>query len=103
MNTIRDRIREIIEAENITPAKFADNLDIGRAVISHILNGRNNASLDVIMKILAVMPQINSDWLLTGKGLMYLDGAKKNNSVRDIQQDLFSDNSINQNNQPEKR
>lgn len=68
---MKDRIKQIMDTENMTPARFADTLQIGRAVISHILNGRNNPSLDVITRILSKMPQINSDWLLTGTGSMY--------------------------------
>lgn len=68
---MKERIRKIMESEDMTPARFADNLNIGRAVISHILNGRNNPSLEVITRILSNMPQINSDWLLTGNGSMY--------------------------------
>ena len=52
---MKDRIRLIMEKENLTPAKFADRLEINRAVISHILNGRNNPSLDVVTKILELM------------------------------------------------
>ncbi|WP_165041215.1 helix-turn-helix domain-containing protein [Dysgonomonas sp. ZJ709] len=68
---MKDRIRQIMESEQLTPSVFADKLDIGRAVISHILNGRNNPSLDVVTRILAKMDYINSDWLLTGNGKMY--------------------------------
>lgn len=68
---MKDRIKQIMDTENMTPARFADTLQIGRAVISHILNGRNNPSLDVITRILSKMPQINSEWLLTGMGSMY--------------------------------
>ena len=49
---MKDRIKLIMEKENLTPAKFADKLQINRAIISHILNGRNNPSLDVVSKIL---------------------------------------------------
>ncbi len=66
-----ERIKKIMESENMTPARFADSLQIGRAVISHILNGRNNPSLDVITRILSQMPNIDSQWLLTGSGSMY--------------------------------
>jgi transcriptional regulator with XRE-family HTH domain len=61
---MRERIRQIMEHENLTPAKFADKLQISRAVISHILNGRNNPSLDVVTKILTQMDYINPEWLL---------------------------------------
>lgn len=69
-----------MESEDMTPARFADNLNIGRAVISHILNGRNNPSLEVITRILSNMPRINSDWLLTGIGSMYKASSNGNSS-----------------------
>ena len=68
---MRERIRQIMENENLTPAKFADKLQINRANISHILNGRNNPSLDVVARILSEMPYINSEWLINGTGEMY--------------------------------
>ena len=71
---MKDRIKEIMDNANLTPAKFADQLQINRAVVSHILNGRNNPSLDVVTKILSEMNYINSDWLLNGTGEMYKDG-----------------------------
>ena len=55
---MKDRIKEIMDNEDLSPAKFADRLQINRAVISHILNGRNNPSLDVVLKILSEMDYI---------------------------------------------
>lgn len=98
---MKDRIRLIMDSENMNPARFADTLQIGRAVISHILNGRNNPSLEVITKILNKMPQISSEWLLTGVGSMYKNS--KNEKITNPSQipDLFTDhypheNEINQ-------
>lgn len=71
---MKDRIKKIMDNENLSAAKFADQLQINRAVISHILNGRNNPSLDVVMKILSEMNYISSDWLLNGVGSMYKEG-----------------------------
>lgn len=76
---MKERIKEIIEKEDLTPTKMADKLNVSRAVISHILNGRNNPSLDVVMSILNEMPYINSDWLLSGKGEMYNDEMRDTN------------------------
>ncbi|MDR1743960.1 MAG: helix-turn-helix transcriptional regulator [Dysgonamonadaceae bacterium] len=97
---MKDRIRRIIESENIPPAKFADRLQINRAVISHILNGRNNPSLDVVSKILSVMTYINPDWLINGTGNMYKDGA----NVKSIPKktDLFGLNDAKPDNLSEK-
>lgn len=74
---MRERIKQIMDEENLTPAKFADKLQINRAVISHILNGRNNPSLDVVTKILSEMPYINSEWLIKGSGAMYKERMDK--------------------------
>ena len=67
---MRERIERVIEKEGMPQAKFAEEIGIQRAVLSHILNGRNNASLDVLTKILVRFDYLNSDWLLFGKGGM---------------------------------
>ena len=74
MLIMKDRIKKIMEKEDLTASRFADRLEINRAVVSHILTGRNNPSLDVVTKILLEMDYINSDWLLRGEGSMYKDG-----------------------------
>lgn len=90
---MKDRIRMIMESEDYTPARFADTLDIGRAIVSHILNGRNNPSLDVISRILEAFPSINPDWLLFGTGEMYRDNvaskslSAETNAVEQAQSD----------------
>lgn len=72
---MKDRIKQIMEMEHLTPTRFADRLQINRAIISHILNGRNNPSLDVVTKILGEMNYINPEWLLNGTGSIYKEGV----------------------------
>ena len=67
---MRERIVKIMEREGLTPSKFAEAIGIQRSAISHILNGRNNVSLDVLTKILERFTYVESDWLLFGKGEM---------------------------------
>jgi transcriptional regulator with XRE-family HTH domain len=90
---MKDRIKLVMENENLTSAQFADRLQINRAVISHILNGRNNPSFDVIDKILRGM-HINYDWLVYGEGEMYKQGAHRSGSAPKSV-DLFSQNDVN--------
>lgn len=68
---MKERIRIIMENEHLTPSAFADMIQIGRAVMSHILNGRNNPSLEVVTRILQKFPHVNPTWLLNGSGNMY--------------------------------
>ncbi|MEG1573028.1 MAG: helix-turn-helix transcriptional regulator [Bacteroidales bacterium] len=65
------RIELILKTQNLTPTQFADKLGIQRSGLSHILAGRNNPSLDFVTKVLSVFPEIQTDWLLFGKGSMY--------------------------------
>jgi len=67
---LTERIREIMQEYNCSSSIFADKIGIQRSAVSHILSGRNRASIDVILKILKVFPQINTHWLLTGEGKM---------------------------------
>ena len=95
VNYMKDRIKLVMENENLTSAQFADRLQINRAVISHILNGRNNPSLDVVTKILSEMDYISSDWLLNGKGEMYKSGVARGGvSAHNV--DLFTQRAVNE-------
>ncbi|MDR1720016.1 MAG: helix-turn-helix domain-containing protein [Dysgonamonadaceae bacterium] len=66
-----ERIKKILEKEDMVPSLFADRIGISRATMNHILNGRNNPSLDVVSKILIKFPEIGTEWLMFGKGPMY--------------------------------
>lgn len=65
---MKDRISQILKTKNITATQFADELNVQRSGISHILSGRNNPSLDFVMKIKETYPEFNLDWLIMGKG-----------------------------------
>jgi transcriptional regulator with XRE-family HTH domain len=72
-----NRIQLILKTKNLSPTRFADAIQVQRSGISHILSGRNKPSLDFVMKILSSYPEINPDWLLFGKGEMFLTPKKK--------------------------
>lgn len=72
---MKERIKRIMEVENLTSANFADRVQISRASVSHILNGRNKPSLEVVTRILNEMNYINAEWLINGTGNMYKEGV----------------------------
>lgn len=65
---MRERIKEIIEREGMSQGQFADYIGINRPTLSHVIAGRNNPSMDVVMKIHQHFPKINILWLLDGIG-----------------------------------
>lgn len=68
-----ERIRELLQANQLTPTQFADSIGVARPIISHILSGRNKPSLEVVQKILTAFPELSLDWLLKGVGSMLAD------------------------------
>jgi len=69
-----NRIKDLILQEGLTSGSFADAIGVQRSSMSHILNGRNNPSLDFVIKTLQRFPRINTEWLLLGVGNMYQSG-----------------------------
>ncbi len=67
---MRDRILHFLTQENISSAKFADEIGVQRSSVSHILSGRNNPSFDFIQKILKRFELLNAEWLILGRGEM---------------------------------
>lgn len=79
METINDRVKLIIEREQMSVKEFAESINITDATIKHIINGRNNPSYDVMQKILSRYPYINSSWLIMGESEMYKEGIIREN------------------------
>ncbi len=69
------RLQQFLAAENISQSQFADTIGVARASISHILAGRNKPGFDFIERTAKHFPELNLDWLITGRGKMY-GGAK---------------------------
>lgn len=72
---MNNRLKQFLAAENITQAQFADNINVVRASVSHVLSGRNNPSFDFIKAMMSKYPRLNIDWLMFGKGKMYKDSV----------------------------
>jgi len=72
---MKSRLTQFLQLEKLSPARFADILGVQRSGISHILSGRNKPGFDLMEKILNKFPDINAEWLITGKGKMYKETA----------------------------
>lgn len=68
---MKERLTRFLQQEQLTPARFADILGVQRSGISHIMSGRNKPGYDLIKKITIKFPELNVEWLITGKGLIY--------------------------------
>jgi transcriptional regulator with XRE-family HTH domain len=65
------RLEQFLAAENITQSQLADTIGVARAGVSHVLAGRNKPGYDFLLNIMNHYPDLNIEWLMTGKGKMY--------------------------------
>ena len=72
------RLETILEYYNLNASTFADKIGVQRSSLSHLLSGRNKPSLDFILKILEVFPEVDLYWILNGKGTF----PKTNNEIK---------------------
>ena len=69
MEDIRDRVKMIMDRENLTAGAFADSIGVSPATITHILNGRNKyPSTEVLLRLHNRYPDVSMQWLLLGEG-----------------------------------
>ena len=67
MDDISSRLKEILNNQSINASEFAKRINVQRSSISHILNGRNKPSLEIVTKICKEFPEIDVEWLIFGK------------------------------------
>lgn len=67
MDLIKDRLAHILRAKNLTATQFAEMMQIQPSNVSHLLSGRNKPSLDFLIKLKALFPEYNFDWIILGK------------------------------------
>lgn len=63
-----NRLQQLMDYHSLSPSAFADAIGVQRSTLSHVLSGRNNPSLDFVMRILQTYPEVDLYWLLNGKG-----------------------------------
>ncbi|MWB96273.1 helix-turn-helix domain-containing protein [Flavobacterium sp. GA093] len=62
------RLEIILDYYALNASSFADKIGVQRSSMSHLLSGRNKPSLDFVLKILDVFPDVDLYWILNGKG-----------------------------------
>lgn len=88
------RLEKVLDYYNLNASSFADKIGVQRSSMSHLLSGRNKPSLDFILKILEVFPEVDLYWILNGKGSFPKIETKFNqpsidNSEKEKQEDFI--------------
>lgn len=86
---MQQRLELFLKEEGLSKSEFAEKINVSKAIVSHIISGRNQPGRKFIINTMAAFPNLNIDWLLHGKGEMYGNNAsvQKNDS---FSTDLFN-------------
>lgn len=92
---MKERLNKILEEYGLNSSRLAEKMGIQRSGISHIMAGRNKPSYDFIVSLLKLFPEIDANWLLTGKGSMLKESneaihEESPSAAESKQPDLFS-------------
>lgn len=74
---MNNRLQQFLAAENITQSTFAESIGVTKASVSHVLAGRNKPGFEFIESIARRYPNLNIEWLITGKGRMYKNQGER--------------------------
>jgi transcriptional regulator with XRE-family HTH domain len=67
MQTVKDRLIEFLEYKDLSQAKFAGKIGVSKGYVN---NMTENPTQETITSIKNKFPELNTEWLLTGKGEM---------------------------------
>lgn len=97
------RLELILDYYSLSASGFADKIGVQRSSLSHLLSGRNKPSLDFILKIITLFPEVDLYWILNGKGSFPKNISQNSNKADSektianpniepkVQEDLFSE------------
>ena len=80
------RLEFILDYYSLNASSFADKIGVQRSSLSHLLSGRNKPSLDFILKISEVFPDVDLYWILNGKGTFPKNSNQLNKTEYSVQQ-----------------
>ena len=68
---MKERIRQLMEAQHMNQQSFAGSIGISNATLSSIFNGRTNPTNKIVEAIHNTFPNVRTDWLMWGTGPMF--------------------------------
>lgn len=92
---MEQRLKILMENENLTVGKLADMLGVKPAGISHILKGRNNPNFELTAKIVSTFKRYNPYWLLGYSEQIFKTDEPNNNDPSDQNPSPISQTSTN--------
>ena len=102
-NPILQRVKEIIIRKNLSENQFCKAVGIGQPTLNASFNRNADLKSSTLTKILVAFPEVSAEWLMRGKGEMFIDNNAGttitiNNTKHSGTGDAISGNNIMANN-----
>ena len=91
---ILNRIKKIIEENNLSNSEFAEKIGIPKSSVTHLLSERNNPSLDIIIKISEAFENISTDYLIFGQENQVKPTIQHSNTLFNELDESLSEDSV---------
>ena len=91
---ILNRIKKIIEENNLSNSEFAEKIGIPKSSVTHLLSERNNPSLDIIIKISEAFENISTDYLIFGQENQVKQTIQHSNTLFNELDESVSEDSV---------
>lgn len=72
---VLQRVKEYIAENKLSKSAFASSINMEQTTVNNQLIGKRGLSIDLILSFLNSYPEISAEWLLRGKGEMYLQSG----------------------------
>lgn len=73
---VLQRVKMIYEIKSTSETQFAKQIGASQKTINQQFKGERSISLDTILQVLSAFEDISAEWLLQGKGDMYVQEKK---------------------------
>ncbi|MFX1668501.1 hypothetical protein JZ968_10090 [Riemerella anatipestifer] len=77
--SVKNRLKTFIKSQGTTISSFEKGINVSNGYVNSISKGIGG---EVLLNILEKSPELNIDWLLTGKGEMLKTETKNNQKIK---------------------
>ena len=67
------RLQKVMNHHEITAYRLGKDIQYSNAAIGNMLAGKTNPSFDFVARLMELFPMLDGNWLLMGRGDMFID------------------------------
>jgi transcriptional regulator with XRE-family HTH domain len=89
MEGFAQRLQKVLDHHGITAYKLGKDIDFSNAAIGNMLAGKTNPSFEFLSRLMELFPMLNANWLVMGRGEMFIDDSIRSKGFRSHPPDLL--------------